>query len=175
LNPVFLLVFFDYRTALGCRPAAVLACWRCAAKTPTDRHACNDPGWNRTRAPPRTTVVLLDVTQAPSPLDHGIDVFRFCGRSGIRTHKITGLSTRPLFQFAYSTMRRALAPQVAGPGVAPGVLSLWGSAGHWPTCVAKNLSDQGETRTPTPFFCWHDVLSVACLPFHHLVMLVWRS
>ena len=33
--------------------------------------------------------------------------------------------------------------------------------------IPELLSDQREIRTPTPYR--HDVLSVACLPFHHLV------
>ncbi len=36
----------------------------CATRTPTDR-CFSDPGWNR-------TITLLHVTQASSPLDHGI-------------------------------------------------------------------------------------------------------
>ncbi len=74
---------------------------RRAASTPTDRHF-SDPGWNR-------TITFLAVTQASSPLDHGI-VSSDRGRS--RTCKITRLSTSSLCLFAYSA--------VAGPGVAPG-------------------------------------------------------
>ena len=44
----------------------------------------SDPGWNR-------TITLLHVTQASSPLDHGI-VF-FSDQSGSRTHKIATSST----------------------------------------------------------------------------------
>ncbi len=51
----------------------------------------SDPGWNRTST-------LLHVTQASSPLDHGIVD---SDRGGRRTHKFTRLSTSPLCLFAY--------------------------------------------------------------------------
>ncbi len=40
-----------------------------------------------------------------------------------------------------------------------------------PTC---KVSGQGESRTPMPIV-WHDVLSVACLPFHHSAMAPLRE
>ena len=61
----------------------------------TYRPCCaSDPGWNRTST-------FLDVTQASSPLDHGI---MFSDRGGSRTHKITRLSTCSLCLFAYPVM-----------------------------------------------------------------------
>ena len=38
--------------------------------------------------------------------------------------------------------------------------------------ISQHFSDQREIRTPTPN--GHDVLSVACLPFHHLAKSVTR-
>ena len=51
---------------------------------------CSDPGWNR-------TITFLVVTQAPSPLDHGI---KSVTEVGVEPTGI-GLSTRSLCQFAY--------------------------------------------------------------------------
>ena len=49
-------------------------------------------------------------------------------------------------------MRRMAARQVAGPGVAPDVLSLWDSAGHWPTCVNSISVTKGRLELPRHLF-----------------------
>lgn len=124
---------------------------RCAAETPTDR-LHSDPG--RTR-----TSTFLVVTQAPSPLGHGI-------------MQVTGVGVEPTESPVSRTGRfsclrtrswRVWELHTGGPG-------LWGPAGHWPTrsCrpryrtghtglmkaswapAAPAMSDQGESRTPMP-------------------------
>ena len=71
----------------------------------TYRPCCaSDPGWNRTST-------FLHVTQASSPLDHGIVSVTEVGveptkSRGSRPRRFADLRTRPI--------------QVAGPGVAPG-------------------------------------------------------
>lgn len=57
----------------------------------------------------------------------------------------------PLCQFAY--------PAVAGSGVAPDGLGLWGPAEHWLTCVIVT-----KGRVELPRRKGHDVLNVGCLP-----------
>ena len=127
----------------------------------------SDPGWNRTST-------FLHVTQASSPLDHGIVLSMT--RVGIEP---TGarLSTSPLCQFAYpivsggsgSCTRRSRLmrpgwacahPQVADPGIEPGDRPYGSQLG---TCRVCNKSvTKGRLELPSP--CGHDVLSVACLP-----------
>src|SRR5262245_60282689 len=82
---------------------------------------------------------------AAGPRDRSSD------RSESRTHKFTRLSTSSLCQFAY--------PAVAGSGVAPDRLGLWGPAEHWLTCVAVT-----KGRVELPRHKGHDVLNVGCLP-----------
>ena len=128
LNPVFLLT-----TQVCCRntyrPFSVLS----------------DPGWTRTST-------QLHVTQASSPLDHGInqviEVVANCTKSpGSRPDRFASS--------AYSTV--LLNPQVASPGIEPGDRPYESQLStNWP---ASSFSREEESRTPTPR--GHDVLSVA--------------
>src|SRR5262249_33965669 len=79
---------------------------------------------------------------------------RVSDRSESRTHKFTRLSTSSLYQFAY--------PAVAGSGVAPDELGLWGPAEHWLTCVMFESVTKGRVELPRRVR--HDVLNVGCLP-----------
>jgi hypothetical protein len=93
---------------------------------------------------------FLDVNQASSPLDHGIVQVAEVGveptkSRGSRPRRFASLRTRPSF---------SCRPRYrAGPTDRMKV--SWAPA-------APAMSDQGETRTPTPPRA--DVLSVVCLP-----------
>ena len=112
------------------------------------------PDWNRTST-------FLVVTQASSPLDHGI-----CSsdRGGSRTHRHEALDlaampicvpgrkwrvreSHPAVQ-AYETRLSLRPPAVAGPGIEPGAPALWEPVGHLPRLQC--VSDHGESRTPMP-------------------------
>jgi hypothetical protein len=74
----------------------------------------NNPGWNR-------TIAFLVVTQASSPPDHGIIQvtgvrIELTKSRGSRPRRFSCLRTRPCSAISER--------QVAGPGVAPGGLSL---------------------------------------------------
>ena len=113
----------------------------------------SDPGWNRTST-------FLVVTQASSPLDHGIVILPVT-EVGLEPTG-TRLSTSPLCQFAYPVVSggsgsctprsRLMRPGgacahprhfiVAGPGIEPGAPALWEPVGHLPRLQC--VSDQGE-------------------------------
>ncbi len=136
-------------------------------RTPFLQHRVAHPGWSRTSD-------LLVVTQASSPLDHGIS----SDRGGRRTHKPRGsrprrfanLRTRswrvrglrPAFQ-AYEARTSTGSPASCRPRYRTGQTGLM-KASQAPAKTAMQLSSsQRESRTPTPAV-GHDVLSVACLP-----------
>ncbi len=98
---------------------------RCAAETPTDRSFQGDPGWSR-------TIAFLVVTQASSPLDHGIMQVTGTGvepakSRGSRRRRFSCLRTRswrvrgshPAVP-AYEAGLDSGPPAVAGPGIEPG-------------------------------------------------------
>ena len=127
----------------------------------------SDPGWSR-------TITFLVVTQASSPLDHGIMLIS--DRGGSRTHRHEALDlaampicvpghkwrvrgSHPAVQ-AYEARLSTGPPAVAGPGIEPGHRPYGSQLG---TCRACNLSvTKGRVELPSP--SGHDVLSVACLP-----------
>jgi hypothetical protein len=76
----------------------------------------------------------------------------FSSRGESRTHKITSFSNSPLFPFAYPAVRRRRSGcakwqvRVSHPAVRAYEAQL--STGS----PASKFSDQGESRTPTPFY-----------------------
>ena len=106
---------------------------------------------------------------------------RVSERGGSRTHKVTRLSTSSLCLFAYPAVCKL---RVRGSHPAVLAYEAWMSTGPPASCrsryrtgrtgrmkaswVPAHLqcsSDEGESRTRMPQ--GHDILNVACLPFHH--------
>ena len=162
-----------FRGPFGNRTRSPSVPRRRAAGTPTD-HLHSDPGWNRTST-------FLVVTQASSPLDHGI-VLLSVTEVGLEPTG-TRLSTSPLCHFAYPviscgsggrTERSRLTNLRSVPGpVEPSptreLQAPVSSRANRPyesqlgTCRACNDSvTKGRFELPSPY--GHDVLSVARLP-----------
>lgn len=136
----------------------------CEAVSPALVHAppSSDPGWTR-------TIVAWVWARSRGRWTTGSYL---SGQGGSRTHRITRLSTWSLCLFAY------LAMEAAGPRPKPedgplvelqAPVSIRASRPYESrpgTCPACKKVTKGRVELPCPV--GHDVLSVACLPFHHL-------
>jgi hypothetical protein len=134
----------------------------CATRTPTDP---SDPGWTR-------TIVFLVVTQVSSPLDYGI-IFAVT-EVGVEPTKSPG--SRPdRFTYLRTPSLRVRVSHPAGEAyetslsTGPPAIKLQApvsSRAHRPhegqlgTCQAC-ISDEGESRTPTPQWARHSECRVS--------------